>query len=487
MPHLNLSPPKHILVFIPGFMGSQLRSRSTGETIWLDIPHLLGDPIHLPEKLYTNLQKLKYPNDDLVADRILDQILFLPPLFKQDEYGRFTRTLSSWGYTFPGKNTQPGQKPAYLFPYDWRQDNRESARQLAASIDVWRAKHPGAQVWIIAHSNGGMVARWYIENEGGKDYVSRLFLIGSPWDGAPKTLRVLLEGVDWFILRSLNRFGLQKLIHDAALTFPSFYQLIPGFLPFLKDQQGQVVNIFKDPVLPENDLQTSFIRSAETFNHELGTGLSVETLCFFGINQPTTSQGIVERSPENKQILIKWQQSEEGDGTIPVHSAIHPMARERLPFSASHGDLYSNRPLLDKLHFELISRYRYGLQASPPVPKYQAQLLSDLTVYAPGEMINVRVNLKDQLIGTPVENAQVQYQILLRQRAPVSGIAAVLENDSTDLPFGTLEPCRNLPGEFSGNMIAPALAGYYQISIRFTVSDEPPLEIKDLFLIDSFE
>jgi len=80
MQKTNTTPPKHILVFIPGFMGSQLRSRSTGEVVWLDVPSLVRDPIRLQARLHSNLQQLMYPNDDLVADRILDQILFLPPL-----------------------------------------------------------------------------------------------------------------------------------------------------------------------------------------------------------------------------------------------------------------------------------------------------------------------------------------------------------------------------------------------------------------------
>ena len=357
-------------------------------------------------------------------------------------------------------------------------------RQLAQAIEGWKARHPEAQIWIIAHSNGGIVARWYIEKEGGKDLVSKLFLIGSPWDGAPKSLEILLNGFDWFLLRALNRFGLQKWIHEAAITFPCFYQLLPGHLPFLRDEKGKVIDIFKDPVLPAGDLQNSLMSNASAFTTELGVRSSVETYCFFGIKQPTTSQGLVKRPSRGNVLEICWQEAEDGDGTIPVHSGLHPFAKERLPFSAGHGDLYTNRPLLDKLHFELVSRYRYGLQAKPPLPKFQAQFKTSNQVYSPGETIDLQVSLRNELTGQPVDDAQVEFLLSYRQSVIKGGLPLSRENEEIEVLAGHLEPNPDMPGEYQGIISAPVNEGYYQLRVRFHVSIEPPFEIQDLILID---
>ncbi len=481
---MNENPPEHILVFIPGFMGSQLRSKSTGELVWLDFPALVSDPIRLQENMQAIFEQLKYPNEDLVADNISDQIIFLPPLLKQDEYGSFLRTLSSWGYIFPGLNAKPGQKPAYTFPYDWRQDNRISARQLAEAIERWASQHPGAEVWIIAHSLGGMVARWYIEKEGGKDIVKRLFLIGSPWDGTPKSLKTLMNGVDWFLLRALNRFGLHKMVHEAALTFPCFYQLLPLHRPFLKDETGKELDLFSDPMVCGMGLHQPFLFDAVDFGRDLGTSLSIETYCFFGISRPTPSQGVVRYSQNGQKMEITWQENEEGDGTITVHSGLHHRAKERLPYSAGHGDLYTHRPLLDKLHFELVSRYRYGMESEPVIGKYHARFLTDQQAYSPGETIQLLVCLSNSASKLPVQNAQVEAALLYRNAVLAINPASIPVIDGESMPSVQLEPVAERPGEYSGHILAPEQEGYYSLQVRFKLPEDPPLELHDLILID---
>ena len=47
----------------------------------------------------------------------------------------------------------------------------------------------------MGHSMGGIAARWYIEKEGGRDFVSRLFLMASPWNGAPKAMHSIFMGL----------------------------------------------------------------------------------------------------------------------------------------------------------------------------------------------------------------------------------------------------------------------------------------------------
>ena len=475
-------PPPHFVVFIPGYMGSRLRSRSTGDLVWLDIPTLLHDPLEIPKRLKAIFTQLHYPNDDLEPDGVIDQMLFLPPLYKQEQYGRFFDTVTSWGYQISEEGDLSASPTMHPFAYDWRQDNRISARQLGAAIQKWKTTQPEAQTWIIAHSNGGIVARWYIEKEGGSENVDRLFLLASPWDGAPKTLQILQEGVDVFILRLFNRYGIQRMLRNCALSFPSFYQLLPSHLPFLHDESGKSFDPYKDARWLDDDGQRLMLQDALRFNLDLGSKASTETQCYFGIKQPTTSQGIVKLSPQGGFIDITWENHEDGDGTVPVHSAIHPQATEKIPFAAGHGELYTHPALLDKLHYELINRYRYGALAAVSVGRFKVQFETDRDVYAPGDPIRVWADLSEIESGLPVFGARVQVDLVFSQsllggaqsEEEIKGCA-----DRIQLVESTLTR-----GRYEGSLVAASHPGYYEVRARMRTKQDRPVELKELILIE---
>jgi triacylglycerol esterase/lipase EstA (alpha/beta hydrolase family) len=60
---------------------------------------------------------------------------------------------------------------------------KRSAEQLRAFIDMIRGREGAERVDIVAHSLGGMVARYYIERLDGAKHVQRLITIGSPHHG----------------------------------------------------------------------------------------------------------------------------------------------------------------------------------------------------------------------------------------------------------------------------------------------------------------
>ena len=475
-------PPPHILIVIPGYMGSRLRSRRTGELVWIDIPRLISDPLRIPETLERLFDQLKYPNDDLVPDGIMDEVIFLPPLFKQEQYSRLLEILTSWNYETPSPKLSSGKFPLYAFTYDWRQDNRISARQLAQAVKIWKSRHPGSNVWIIAHSNGGIVARWYIEKEGGAEHVERLFLLASPWDGAPKALQVFQDGVDYFLLRFFNQFSVQDLIHEAMLTFPSFFQLLPYRLPFLRDVRGQTVDPFSDPRWLETPHQRMLLLEGQAFNHELGTNLAVETLCFFGIKQPTTSSGVVEFSTSGGFKRITWEKTEDGDGTVPIHSALHWQAAQKLPYAANHGDLYVAPAFLDKLKYELVNRYRYGALSAVSTSQIKAQFEADQDAYEPGQPIQLQVTLSQLESGLPVLGALVEARLIWRQALPIEGSYRPLS-----LPACLLKEVPHAPGEYTGSLQAPLSPGYYKIMVSAHPRRQPRIEIEELILVEGSE
>ncbi|MGB2570597.1 lipase family alpha/beta hydrolase [Micromonospora citrea] len=62
-------------------------------------------------------------------------------------------------------------------------DIRESAKAFKRYVDQIRANTGAAKVDIVAHSEGGLVSRWYVKFLGGADAVGRYVSLGSPQQG----------------------------------------------------------------------------------------------------------------------------------------------------------------------------------------------------------------------------------------------------------------------------------------------------------------
>jgi len=118
--------------------------------------------------------------------------------------------------------TVPGD--SYVeFAYDWRLDNRVAAQDLRDRIAVWlaarRQTHPNARVVLVAHSMGGLVARYYLEVLGGWRDARALVTFGTPYRGSLNALETLSNGLT-------KAFGLVDL-SDLVRSFPSIHQLLP--------------------------------------------------------------------------------------------------------------------------------------------------------------------------------------------------------------------------------------------------------------------
>lgn len=482
------TPPPHFIVFVPGYMGSQLRDGRTGEILWIDVPAMLKRGLNLPKAIEDLFTRLKYPNPDIEPAGIVDDVLFLPPFFKQEQYGRMLEYLAEIGYQIDPPASKASKKPSvYTFAYDWRQDNRISARELGEAIAVWEKRHPGAKAWLIGHSNGGIVSRWYIEKEGGKDHVERLFLMGSPWDGAPKSMQVMMEGMQVMFLRLFNRLvDIPTLTRELVTTFPSYYQLIPHTNPFLRDVSNEVVNPFEQFGWLEDDEKRKLALDGLKFNQELGRNLSVESYCFVGNRLPTTTGGMVHMDAVGTWKRIEWDRTEAGDGTVPERSAINTNAREVLPYHVGHGDIYIHPDVLEKLEWELARKYKGGVLATQLVGQYHIEFNPEGDVFSPGETIPVWATVTNLKKNTAVLDAKVRARLVWRKALP-----GQTEIEPPDLPEVELKfnPKKGL--RFLGSLVAPTTQGYYAVQGEvilprrkkpvlldelILVEEEPPLE-----------
>lgn len=219
------------VIVVPGGFGSRLRDRDSGEAIWPGgvLRILLGRYQGLaldidPDTLNPRPSRLEaYDITDHVAGR--------------DFYGALIRVLEEAGRYVrgePGVPAGPGERRYYILAYDWRQDNVQTVKRLDALIEQIRIDYgdPDLRVDIVAHSMGGLIARYYIRygtvdvlddnefplNYHGAERVRKVILVGTPNLGSMTALHLMLRG---------QRIGLGGMPPEALATMPSAYQLLP--------------------------------------------------------------------------------------------------------------------------------------------------------------------------------------------------------------------------------------------------------------------
>ena len=229
--------PQHLppVILIHGTLGSRLERVVTGEEYW---------PGSLRRLAFGRYTDLALPIDPVTLHPARDERLRLAGITEgaagRDFYGRILRTLQEVaGYVraVPGDAVADKRPRVYVFEYDWRQDNVVSAAHLHRFVMQIRKDHgnPELQVDVVAHSMGGLIARYYarygatdvLDNnsfdmqdaQGGA--IRRAILLGTPNLGSAAALRTLIRGY---------KVGLRAIPPEVVATFPSSYQLLPHAL-----------------------------------------------------------------------------------------------------------------------------------------------------------------------------------------------------------------------------------------------------------------
>lgn len=311
------------VIFVPGTMGSELYLGS--ERVWPNLNFLLKHP-----------DVFRYTEDTKLRPKgILNEMVIVPNLVSIDQYNLLGDYLvEELGYE-RGNNFLE-------FAYDWRQDVRRSARDLAMFIDGWNVKGP---ITIIAHSLGTLVSRYYVEKLGGKNKVDRLMLMGGPHQGVPKIAANLLTGVD------LLPFGIMgKRLTEIIETFPTCYQILPLY-PCGIDQNGNPFHFFEDESWVKKTYRP-LLHMAREFRRELGTTSSVPTLSIFGYGLKTASQMKIQRASDGTFQKVLIDAAPNGDSSVPENSAILPKT-EIHPVKQYHGTLFNDNDVKMRLKLEL--------------------------------------------------------------------------------------------------------------------------------------
>ncbi len=145
------------------------------------------------------------------------------------------------------------------FPYNWRADNNDSAHLLAEKIAGIKLSCQCEGVDVIGHSQGGLVARAYIQSNYYLNDVANLIQLGTPNAGSVEDYSIWEAGVssdrDKYIRLMMKLFNIES-VENGFLNLttyirarvPSVNQLLPTF-SYIKGREypdGYPLNSFLD-------------------------------------------------------------------------------------------------------------------------------------------------------------------------------------------------------------------------------------------------
>jgi len=263
----------------------------------------------------------------------------------------------------------PRNVDVLLFPYDFRRSLRIAAVALADAINQALAEITESarrkRVIVIAHSMGGLVARYWLGPLGGAPLCAALLTLGTPHRGAPKAL-------DWLV----NGAGIGRLrlpwVTRVLRGWPSVYELLPQY-PAVWDGEARAElelahlppgMIARRPRLGRyRQAFASRAADGRRTHEEIADAWAalppgeVPVVPYFGRGHPTRNR--MEMSPSGRLTISKadpdwrgnvgWQ----GDGTVPALSAIpRELGEVRSSWRGvadRHGDFASTAAVLDLL------------------------------------------------------------------------------------------------------------------------------------------
>jgi hypothetical protein len=384
-----------VIVMLPGITGSVLQK--DGKDVWAPTG---GAVIGALLSLGKNVKSLELKDDPpdvddlgdgVVATRVMSDIHLIPGLWKIDGYSKLKSYVTKTFDVRPGENF-------FEFAYDWRRDNRASARKLERSASKWlrawrdKSGNKDAKLVLVGHSMGGLVSRYYLECLDGWRDTRVLVTFGTPYRGSLKAIGTLSNGFE----KKIGPLSLDLTKMVRSLT--AVYQLLPVY-PCVEGADGKLVRV-ADADIPNVNRQRA--AAAREFHEEIRRAVEeheqneeyrrgrYDIRPVIGTFQPTAQSA--RAKGDGVELLKSYEGKDmDGDGTVPRVSAtpIEVEHEKNAMFAAQrHASLQNDDPVLAQLA-GVLTGMSLNLASFRALPTVGLSLDID-DVYEAGESLTVK-------------------------------------------------------------------------------------------------
>jgi len=439
-----------ILVFIPGTLGSELWNGD--DKVW---PGSAWDAIRgFSDERF---QKLRQPGLE-------------PRDVIRSAAGGFISIYDKWLEAFEGiardgtslfrEHPENGQAGTLrVFPYDWRIDLRITADRLAGFLDAIVAGTPDADLKLVGHSMGGLIARYYLESgrfsaRAAHARVSLLVTLGTPHNGAPAAFAaaVGLRGVTFLSLEQTR-----VMANDPRYT--ALYQLFPDRThSFIWDRDAGAA--IGDRPADDQAIATRFglhrtgLDAWNAFRAALSNPRPAHVRYFFIVG---SRQATIARLSWDGTALAPVELDDSGDGTVSLLGAVVGTTQSEF-VGKSHVSLIDTPPAQQTLA-ALFGATLFGAStfaAEAAVAPAITLAVRDLSVTTEDE-VHVQIDFHPEIDHF---TGELRFE---RALGPGDGQAA------NDLTFTAVPQLASLPIELTGR-------GFSYVNVK-----ADPLEVRGIY------
>ncbi|MEI7848058.1 MAG: nidogen-like domain-containing protein, partial [Chloroflexota bacterium] len=350
------------LILIPGIAGSRMENDPNldgiYDEVWPNTNGLIisGDDDFLRALKLNSSGKGPYTSENKYKTMRVGDMLRSVPVPLNPDMDYYFSTVKF--FTEQRHYEEYGDNPNFFVcPYDWRKHIPDIANgALNNTLDKCIAeallKNPGkTKVDILAHSMGGLIARYYVSNPSRASKVEHLVTLGTPYLGAPKIAQATIDKM-CFVEKEISVateivtvcFSNVDTLKEIAQNFPSIYEIAPG-KDFFKVYKGY---IFRDWDKNGDGVTDGWLDYSASYamlaarNATLAANAQnmyygsvggwanggtngVKVLMIVGSGLPTLTRLWESQEPDwwnpsNKRIVYKIYPGT-GDGTVPLNSA----------------------------------------------------------------------------------------------------------------------------------------------------------------------
>jgi pimeloyl-ACP methyl ester carboxylesterase len=345
-------------IFIPGYYGSHLIDRTNGNRIWPDAKEIVFGK----QTLALDIPGLKIPKAlELEAHEIVEKVPVFKPFFSISAYEPTMKMIRSLGRT-----------EVHTIAFDWRKDPLRAVHLLDQKVKQLKAQDPEAQIDLVSHSFGSVVAAYYLRY-GTQEYLTAQ----ENWQGLKEFRKIVFSAAPFLgtmalfrnIFKGLSRgFNAQLLSPLAFSTFESTpFLLPPPHRELILDENLKNIDLHlwepstwwnnrwglfqeklgftEESYQARQDYVSYYCKRARQFleltNAPLQTQPTAKPLLYLrGTGKDTVDKGIWVKSASQPNIFLfyesdfkKWKPKfhekmvyGDGDQTVPAYSSVLPRA-----------------------------------------------------------------------------------------------------------------------------------------------------------------